>query len=437
MNSLYVGDLHQNVSEADLNGMFSEAGPIFSIRVCRDRITRCSLGYAYGNYYQPAHAERALLMFSDHTLAGRYLRIMRSDPDPVRRKSGVGKLFIKNLNKKTIGNKNLYETFSVFGDIYSRKVVYDENGESKGYGYIQYETQASADRATEKLNGMLLDDEKVSITRFKSRKEREDELGAKAREFNNVFVKNFDTDMNDKKLTELFEEYGPIVSAKVMTDDSGKSKGFGFICFQRHEDALKAIYEMNRKEVNGRLIYVGRAQKKAERQAVLKDKFGQMKTETKAGYRGINLFVKNLDEAYDGYHLKKAFSPFGKVISAKVMMEGGRHKGFGFVSLSSTEEANRALTEMNGRILGTKALYVAPAQTKAQRQEYLANQHKHWMLNAADFYSSNKGVQGNPSHYRETRVSGMLPAQWMATQDQGQQSPAATADTDTSVPLQK
>uniref|UniRef100_A0AAY5L174 RRM domain-containing protein n=1 Tax=Esox lucius TaxID=8010 RepID=A0AAY5L174_ESOLU len=188
MNSLYVGDLHQNVSEADLNGMFSEAGPIFSIRVCRDRITRCSLGYAYGNYYQPAHAERALLMFSDHTLAGRYLRIMRSDPDPVRRKSGVGKLFIKNLNKKTIGNKNLYETFSVFGDIYSRKVVYDENGESKGYGYIQYETQASADRATEKLNGMLLDDEKVSITRFKSRKEREDELGAKAREFNNVFL---------------------------------------------------------------------------------------------------------------------------------------------------------------------------------------------------------------------------------------------------------
>nr|XP_023853616.1 polyadenylate-binding protein 1-A-like [Salvelinus alpinus] len=184
MNSLYVGDLHQNVTEADLNKMFSEAGPISSVRVCRDRVTHRSLGYAYVNFYQPDDAERALHMFSNDMLEGRYLRIMRSDPDRTLRKSGVGNIFIRNLDKKSITNKNLYETFSAFGDIYSSKVVCDENGHSKGYGYIQYKTQEAADRAIEKLNGMLMDNEKVFIERFKSRKEREAVAWSKASRVN-------------------------------------------------------------------------------------------------------------------------------------------------------------------------------------------------------------------------------------------------------------
>ena len=70
---------------------------------------------------------------------------------------------------------------------------------------------------------------------------------------------------------------GPALSVKVMTDESGKSKGFGFVSFERHEDAQKAVDEMNGKELNGKQIYVGRAQKKVERQTELKHKFEQMK----------------------------------------------------------------------------------------------------------------------------------------------------------------
>ncbi|PNI85227.1 PABPC1 isoform 17, partial [Pan troglodytes] len=171
MASLYVGDLHPDVTEAMLYEKFSPAGPILSIRVCRDMITRRSLGYAYVNFQQPADAERAL------------------------------------------------DTMN-FDVIKGKPVVCDENG-SKGYGFVHFETQEAAERAIEKMNGMLLNDRKVFVGRFKSRKEREAELGARAKEFTNVYIKNFGEDMDDERLKDLFGKFGPALSVKVMTDESG------------------------------------------------------------------------------------------------------------------------------------------------------------------------------------------------------------------------
>uniref|UniRef100_A0A8C7Z9V8 Polyadenylate-binding protein n=1 Tax=Oryzias sinensis TaxID=183150 RepID=A0A8C7Z9V8_9TELE len=382
--SLYVGDLHQDVTEAMLYEKFSPAGAIVSIRVCRDMITRRSLGYAYVNFQQPADAERALDTMNFDVIKGQPVRIMWSQRDPSLRKSGVGNIFIKNLDK-SIDNKALYDTFSAFGNILSCKVVCDENG-SRGYGFVHFETHDAAERAIEKMNGMLLNDRKVFVGRFKSRKEREAELGARAREFTNVYIKNFGEDMDDEKLKEIFSKFGNATSVRVMTDESGGGRGFGFVSFENHEDAQKAVDEMNGKELNGRIMFVGRAQKKMERQMELKRRFEQMKqdrtTRYQVGFFGVNLYVKNLDDGIDDERLRKEFSPFGSITSAKVMMEGGRSKGFGFVCFSSPEEATKAVTEMNGRIVATKPLYVALAQRKEERQAHLITQYMQRVANA-------------------------------------------------------
>jgi polyadenylate-binding protein len=389
MASLYVGDLAPEVTEAMLFEKFSTAGPVLSIRVCRDMITRRSLGYAYVNFQQPADAERALDTMNFDVLKGRPIRIMWSQRDPSLRRSGVGNVFIKNLDK-SIDNKAMYDTFSAFGNILSCKVAQDGDGTSKGYGFVHFETEEAAMNAIQKVNGMLLNEKKVFVGRFVPRKEREKELGEKAKKFTNVYIKNFGDDLTDEKLKEMFSKYGKITSHKVVrddkgnldpeegeiiADDSGKTKGFGFVSFEDSESAEKAVEELNGSDIGGKTLYVGRAQKKAERQAELKKKFEQLKLERLNRYQGVNLYVKNLDDTIDDERLRKEFTPYGTITSAKVMCEEGRSKGFGFVCFSSPEEATKAVTEMNGRIIVAKPLYVALAQRKEDRKAHLASQY--------------------------------------------------------------
>ncbi|KAJ8257983.1 hypothetical protein GJAV_G00191850 [Gymnothorax javanicus] len=395
--SLYVGDLHPDVTEAMLYQKFSPAGPIMSIRVCRDIITRRSLGYAYINFQQPADAECALDTMNYEVIKGRPIRIMWSQRDPGLRKSGVGNIFIKNMDE-SIDNKALYDTFSAFGNILSCKVVCDENG-SKGYGFVHFETQEAANRAIDTMNGMLLNDRKVFVGHFKSRKEREAEFGAKAMEFTNVYIKNFGEDFDEEKLKEVFSEYGRTLSVRVMMDERGRSRGFGFVNYENHEDAQKAVEQMNGKELNGRIIYVGRAQKRLERQRELKRKFEQIKQERIHRYQGVNLYVKNLDDGIDDERLRREFAPYGTITSAKVMTDSGHSKGFGFVCFSSPEEATKAVTEMNGRIVSTKPLYVALAQRKEERKAILTNQYMQRLASVRAIPGPVIGSYQQPSGY--------------------------------------
>lgn len=320
-------------------------------------------------------AERALDTMNFDLLKGRPIRIMWSQRDPSLRKSGVGNVFIKNLDK-AIDNKAMYDTFSAFGNILSCKVAQDEKGVSKGYGFVHFETEEAANMSIEKVNGMLLNDKKVFVGRFIPRKEREKALGEKNKLFTNVYVKNFGDELLDETLQDMFEKYGKITSHKVMSKDDGKSRGFGFVAFESAEAAEAAVDALNGKELSdGKILYVGRAQKKAERQLELKRKFEQLKIERLNRYHGVNLYVKNLDDTIDDDRLRKEFQGFGTITSAKVMMEEGRSKGFGFVCFSDPEEATKAVTEMNGRICGTKPLYVALAQRKEERKAHLAAQY--------------------------------------------------------------
>jgi polyadenylate-binding protein len=370
--SLYVGDLEGSVSDSQLFELFSQAGQVVSVRVCRDVTSRRSLGYAYVNFSNPLDAARALEVLNFALLNNKPIRVMYSNRDPSSRRSGSANIFIKNLDK-AIDNKTLHETFSTFGTILSCKVAMDEVGQSKGFGFVQYEKEEEAQAAIKSLNGMLINDKPVYVGPFLRKQERDHSFDKT--KFNNVFVKNLSESTTKEDLVKIFGEYGNITSAVVMIGMDGKSRCFGFINFENPDAAARAVQELNGKKINDKEWYVGRAQKKSEREMELKRRFEQSLKDAADKYQGLNLYLKNLDDSIGDDQLRELFSNFGKITSCKVMCDqNGLSKGSGFVAFSTREEASQALTEMNGKMISGKPLYVAFAQRKEDRKAMLQAQ---------------------------------------------------------------
>ena len=84
---------------------------------------------------------------------------------------------------------------------------------------------------------------------------------------------------------------------------------------------------------------------------------------------GNKLYVGNLPYQMRDSDLEQAFSQFGQVTSAKVMMERetGRSKGFGFVEMGSDAEAQAAINGMNGQPLGGRSIVVNEARPMERR----------------------------------------------------------------------
>ncbi|MCH8179441.1 MAG: RNA-binding protein [Proteobacteria bacterium] len=84
---------------------------------------------------------------------------------------------------------------------------------------------------------------------------------------------------------------------------------------------------------------------------------------------GNKLYVGNLAYSVRDQDLQDAFSPFGAVTSAKVMMdrETGRSKGFGFVEMGSDAEAQAAINGLNGQPVAGRAVVVNEARPREER----------------------------------------------------------------------
>ena len=393
-SSIYVGDLDKNITETILFEVFRKVGPISSIRLCRDKITKRSLGYAYVNYQNPEDADRAIdtLNYTHITGGADPIRIMFAQSDPTIRKSGKGNIFIKNLHPN-ITSSDLFDNFQQYGPILSCKVK-TENGNSKGFGFVHFEKESSAIEAIKNINGLELEGKIVEVCEFVPNFKRTPGVLV----YTNVYVKNIHSSVTEKQVEELFAKFGEITSLVVMKGDNIDTK-FGFVNFKNTEDAQKAINSLHDSLFNGLKLYVSKAKKKSERLNELKNLFELKKLK----YQNSNLYIKNLDDLVDDEKLCSVFSVYGKIISAKVMRdENGFSKCFGFVCFESSEDANNAMRDQNGKmIISKKPLYVSHAQKKdirrAKMQSIFLQKQMNLLYPRNNF---NQNPQNNVQHNR-------------------------------------
>eukprot|EP00941_MAST-03F_sp_MAST-3F-sp1_P004023 g4023.t1 len=362
--ALYVGDISPDVTEATLFEIFNAVAPVASVRVCRHAITRRSLGYAYINFHTVRDAERVLDTMNYTMIKGRMCRLMWSQRDPSLRRSGHGNVFIKNLDP-TIDSKDLFDTFSIFGNIISCKVVTDRvSGESKGYGFVHFETQEAADEAINKVNGNVISGRVVYVGNFVKRVER-----LSSQQWTNLYVKNIPNEWDDDKVTEMFAKYGKITSAIFVVNENAKDKTgtvrrFGYVDYEDHESAAAAVDALHGMElpqpegseketeaektekteettedekttsVEGEgeesqktegekplTLYVQRFMKKRERERVVVEAKSKEKSERIKMFLGKNLYVRNLADEVTDEMLRAEFAPFGTITSARVMRD--------------------------------------------------------------------------------------------------------------------
>ena len=397
--SLYVGDLSPEVTEAVLYEVFNAVGPVASIRVCRDSVTRRSLGYAYVNFHQAADADRAIEALNYTDIKGHPCRIMWCHRDPASRRNAASNIYIKNLDK-SIDNRSLYDTFSVFGNIHSCKISTDAEGKSRGFAFVHFETEEAANAAIEKCNGMQLGEKTVYVGPFHKQSERP----ANEKPFSNVYIKHIPAEWSEEKLREVFVAFGDVTS--VMLRQDAKGRNFGFVNFKEFDQAKAAVTALHGQDMRTEAeksaevsdeqqaileeekeedcytyqLYVVRAQNKTERQQELKTKFvppAEAVKQTPAAPQNSNLYIKNLSETVDDEELMRMFAPFGQISSAKIMRdEKGISRCFGFVCFATADEATRAVTEMHLKLVNGKPLYVGLHERKDQRLERLQQRYR-------------------------------------------------------------
>ncbi|KAF4362122.1 hypothetical protein F8388_023974 [Cannabis sativa] len=352
--SLYVGDLDPTAEETDLIETFRFMGPLASVRLCRDFFTGKSLCYAYVNFFSHSHASKALDCLNHTELKGKPMRIMWSQRNPLPRKTGIGNIFVKNLDR-SITSADLEEMFCKYGNIQSCKVA-EANGISKGFGFVQFDSEDSAKAAVGDLHSTKIEGKKLYVTKFVKKSERT-ATNEEETSFTNLFVKNIDKDISVDFLRAKFSQFGKVSNVVILKDYEGNSRGMGFVKFESPEDAMIAVERLSGSLLGSRHMYVERARKKP---TMAGNKMLNSQLE-----KASNLHVTNLDILVDDNKLRKHFSCCGNITSVRVMRdENGVSKGFGFVRFSTHEEAKNALKTLDGTVLEQKSLRVTFAWQK-------------------------------------------------------------------------
>lgn len=145
----------------------------------------------------------------------------------------------------------------------------------------------------------------------------------------NLIVNYLPQQMTDGEFEDLFKKFGSMKSCKIVRHRvSGQSYGFGFVDFQTHEQAIKAIEELNGYELENKKIKVAFARPAGQ------------------DIKQANLYIKNVPNEWTQDDVKKVFEPFGNIIQVRVL---GNDRGVAFVLYDLRKQAQDALEALNGK----------------------------------------------------------------------------------------
>lgn len=241
-------------------------------------------------------------------------------------------LFLKNLPYR-ITEDDIREVFENAVEV---RIVMNKDGSSKGMAYIEFKTEAEANKALEEKQGTEIEGRAVVIDFTGEKSQQEHQKG----ESKTLIVNNLSYAATEETLQEVFKKASSI---KVPQNNQGRPKGYAYVDFATTEDAREAFNSYNNTEIEGRTIRLEFSAQKGN-------------TNARGGFsqQSKTLFVRGLSEDTTEETLRESFEGS---ISARIVTDRdtGSSKGFGFVDFSSAEDAKAAKEAMeDGEIDGNK-----------------------------------------------------------------------------------
>eukprot|EP01091_Cochliopodium_minus_P016564 TRINITY_DN6253_c0_g1_i3.p1 TRINITY_DN6253_c0_g1~~TRINITY_DN6253_c0_g1_i3.p1 ORF type:complete len:278 (+),score=60.08 TRINITY_DN6253_c0_g1_i3:38-835(+) len=159
----YVGELDQRVTEDLLWELFCQVGNVISVHIPRDKVINSHGGYGFVEFRTEEDADYCIKILNNIKLYGKPLKVNRAFKDKKTLDVGAN-LFIGNISPEAT-EKDLLDTFSRFGVIITTpKILFDtDSGNTKGYGFVSFDSFEASDAAIEQMNGQYLCGRTISV----------------------------------------------------------------------------------------------------------------------------------------------------------------------------------------------------------------------------------------------------------------------------------
>ncbi|KAJ2650906.1 E3 ubiquitin-protein ligase pub1 [Coemansia sp. RSA 1250] len=175
-----------------------------------------------------------------------------------------------------------------------------------------------------------------------------------------LYVGNLDPQVTEQTLYEVFASVRPVMGVKIIADKrQAGGLNYGFVEFANHQDAEFALQSLNGHRILENDIRVNWA-------------FTSGTPSHEDTSNHFPIFVGDLSSEVNDQVLAKAFSIFPSMSDARVMwdMTSGKSRGYGFVSFRDRADAEKAVSQMNGEWLGSRAIRVNWANQKAAKPRH-------------------------------------------------------------------
>ncbi|XP_059155254.1 ELAV-like protein 2 [Physella acuta] len=293
---------------------------------------------------------------------------------------------IINYLPQTLSDDEFRSMFLSVGPIKSSKIVRDKaTGYSYGFGFVDFQHAADAQRAIETLSGLQLQNKRIKVAL--ARPGGDQIKGA------NLYIRNLPVHWKEGELNKIFDPFGKIIQSRVLVDlSTGISKRVGFVLYDTRDEAESAIKVLSGKTPEGctepiMIKFADDNTKKMKQGTVqyvpipnfaapgpmrnqmnrfqrfnpMAGNFNGSPGVPQAQQGGYTLFVYNIGFQATDRTLWQLFSPFGTVQKVNIMLDHEKNqcKGYGFVTMTNYQEAQNAINCLNGYFFQGRVLQVS------------------------------------------------------------------------------